>query len=294
MARITFTDSAGVGADMGGFAAFLDEVARASATTLRFVEGGADLTYLGDLAWRRGDASGTIERLTARLDGETVATAAGLGVDAARFWGFVEAGDLKGALRLLTAGDDAIAGTRFADVLAGGGGRDVIRGLGGKDHITGGGGKDVLHGGGGDDRLYGGAKGDRLFGGKGDDRLHGGAGDDVLDGDEGRDLLYGGAGADRFVFADRFDVGLGARRDVIRDFSSAENDVIDLRGLDARTFDSGNQAFQFIGGRAFSETQGELRFKAGVLAGDVNGDGVADFEIEVAGVTRLAADDLLL
>ena len=59
---------------------------------------------------------------------------------------------------------------------------------------------------------------DDLNGDQGDDVIDGGAGDDTIVGGRGRDLLIGGDGADTFVFESRFDVGIGATRDVIRDF----------------------------------------------------------------------------
>ncbi len=63
-----------------------------------------------------------------------------------------------------------------------------------------------------------------------------------------------------------------------------------------------NQDFHFIGAAAFSSTLirhvfGELRFANHILAGDVNGDGRADFEVFVGGTTTLlagAAGDLIL
>jgi len=37
-----------------------------------------------------------------------------------------------------------------------------------------------------------------------------------------------------------------------------------------------------------------VRFDGGVVQGDVNGDGIADFEIALAGVTSLTAGDFIL
>ena len=50
----------------------------------------------------------------------------------------------------------------------------------------------------------------------------------------------------------------------------------------------------YIGGASFGDHAGELRFAGGLLQGDVNGDGSADFSIRLDGVTRLAALDLIL
>jgi len=80
---------------------------------------------------------------------------------------------------------------------------------------------------------------------------------------------------------------------VITDFRAAQGDMIDLRGIDAGAAD-GDQAFVFLGAGAFSGAAGELRFAAGVLEGDVNGDGVAEFQIQMTGAATLAASNVWL
>jgi homoaconitase/3-isopropylmalate dehydratase large subunit len=73
---------------------------------------------------------------------------------------------------------------------------------------------------------------------------------------------------------------------------------IDLHTLDARLNQAGNQSFDFIGEHGFSHTAGELRYKAVagglVVEGDVDGDGRADFQIELQGLGKLSAGDFLL
>ena len=144
------------------------------------------------------------------------------------------------------------------------------------------------------DAIFGSRVANVLKGLGGDDALAGRAGNDVLTGGRGMDLLQGDAGADRFDFNSRAESAVGARRDVILDFDRGERDRIDLRDIDAHSGKAGDQAFAFIGDRAFSDKAGELRFKDGILAGDVNGDGRADFEIEVRGMTSLLKGDFLL
>ena len=72
-------------------------------------------------------------------------------------------------------------------------------------------------------------------------------------------------------------------------------DEIDRRGLDANTGLDGNQAFAWSG--AGAEAHGLWTVESGpdvLLRGDVDGDGQADFEIQVNDVAALGANDLLL
>ncbi|SFK37162.1 VCBS domain-containing protein, partial [Falsiroseomonas stagni] len=138
-------------------------------------------------------------------------------------------------------------------------------------------------------RLEGSAGNDSLIGGTGNDTLLGFGGNDVLDGGVGPDSLTGGAGADSFLFAS----SLQANRDVVTDFSALEGDKIDLAAMDANTLFSGDQAFKWIGSASFSAA-GQLRFAGGILAGDVNGDGAADFQITLTGVTSLTSASIWL
>jgi serralysin len=86
-------------------------------------------------------------------------------------------------------------------------------------------------------------------------------------------------------------------RDVIVDFTHLA-DHIDLRNVDANSNVAKDQSFQFIGSQAFHHQAGELHFlaKAGfaMVEGDVNGDGMADLQIEVHGVSTVTADDFFL
>jgi Ca2+-binding RTX toxin-like protein len=102
-------------------------------------------------------------------------------------------------------------------------------------------GNDALTAGPGGSHLYGNAGNDTLTGGKGADLLHGGAGADVLNGGEGVDTLIGGTGSDTMtggagadVFAWHLaDPGTTSARaqDTIKDFSTSQGDVLDLRDL---------------------------------------------------------------
>ncbi|MDQ0319467.1 Ca2+-binding RTX toxin-like protein [Pararhizobium capsulatum DSM 1112] len=162
------------------------------------------------------------------------------------------------------------------------------------DNITGSNGRNVLKGRGGSDLLEGLGGDDDLWGGSGNDDLYGGSGADILIGGTGSDYLHGGSGTDTFDFNSVSEIGRGTSRDIIADFHRSEYDVVDLHTIDANTGRSGNQDFSFIGGQSFHSKAGELRFASGILSGDTNGDGRADFEIKMSGVTKMYADDFFL
>lgn len=124
--------------------------------------------------------------------------------------------------------------------------------------------------------------------------LTGGWGDNVLRGGKGADVLTGGAGADSFVFAALAESAQGSGIDTISDFAAGQ-DRLDLSLIDAITGGT-NDAFRWIGEAAFSHAAGELRYSAttGLLQGDVNGDGLADFSVVLANHAALTAADILL
>ena len=171
----------------------------------------------------------------------------------------------------------------FAYVLSG---ADRLAGSGGHDYLIGFGGNDRLFGGAGADEIFGGSDRDRVWGDAGRDFLAGGDGIDILDGGAGRDRLLGGGGSDTF----RFLAAAEAAGDQILDFR-AGTDRIDLSALDATTA-AGDQAFTFVS--HFSRHAGELRAGAGWLAGDLDGDGLSDFRIDLAHDARAGEGDLLL
>ncbi|MGL4397864.1 MAG: M10 family metallopeptidase C-terminal domain-containing protein [Hyphomicrobium sp.] len=156
-------------------------------------------------------------------------------------------------------------------------------------------GHDLLETGGGDDFLFG-------FGGN--DKLRGGDGFDVLEGGRGRDMLSGGADGDTFVFSNIRDSLAGtARRDVITDFDRRD-DMIHLGSIDSSTRKAGDQGFRYIGKADFHKLAGELRYDvfnvAGtardktIVEGDINGDGRADFQIQMTGIVPLSKFDFVL
>jgi Ca2+-binding RTX toxin-like protein len=165
--------------------------------------------------------------------------------------------------------------------------------------------------------LTGDALRDLMRGGAGNDVISGRESDDTLVGGTGADALAGGTGRDVFDF-DRFnEIGRATgARDRIIDFEQGPNqrviDRIDLRNIDAntRTTAPGNQAFEFIGTAAFTGNagdtlmRGELRFQqynrpgigsdVTVISGDINGDRIVDFALELVGLHTLTAGSFFL
>lgn len=147
--------------------------------------------------------------------------------------------------------------------------------------------------------ISGGAGNDVLRGGADDEVIQGGGGNDRLIGGGGPDILTGGAGADVFVYPSIGSSSASAAgRDQITDFSHAEGDRIDLKGIDANVLLRGNQAFS-LGGASFDNRPGELiQTVSGdgyLVQGDLNGDGRADFSLLVLHQEQpLVAADFIL
>jgi serralysin len=183
-------------------------------------------------------------------------------------------------------GDDLIGGQDGDDFIDGGNGRDLLFGDGGRDHMVGGADDDRLFGQDGDDLIGGQGGADFIDGGAGRDTLYGDDGNDVIMGGEGADFLFGQAGADLFVFLALSD-SFGPVRDRIFDFNSAEGDIIDISAIDADANLAGDQAFTLVGGFSGQIGQAVLSFDASLntttLSLDANGDGVADFVLDING-----------
>jgi serralysin len=136
----------------------------------------------------------------------------------------------------------------------------------------------------------GGSARDYLVGNAVANTLNGNDGNDVLNGLGGDDILTGGNGADEFRFTD------GSGNDRIADFASGV-DKINLAEIDADTAVAGNQAFTFIGDAEFGNVAGQLRSYSqsgeNLLAGDVDGDGAADFTINLGSAAAVVSDFFL-
>uniref|UniRef100_UPI00047F1FAF beta strand repeat-containing protein n=1 Tax=Rheinheimera baltica TaxID=67576 RepID=UPI00047F1FAF len=90
---------------------------------------------------------------------------------------------------------------------------------------------DLIMAYGGNDIVNAGAGNDVVYGGLGNDTINGGSGNDVLFGGAGNDILTGGTGADVFAWQLGDQSSGTAAVDVIKDFNTAQGDVIDLRDL---------------------------------------------------------------
>lgn len=193
-------------------------------------------------------------------------------------------------------GDDQLSGESGSDDLYGGIGNDALAGGDGFDHLEGGLDNDRLDGGNGDDYLNGGAGIDALTGGIGSDDLYGEDGDDTLIGGAGSDDLYGGLGNDAYKYSSVLESGLtSTTRDHVYDFSAG--DKLDLSGIDARSGNWSNDAFNYVGAASnvtSANANGALWFENGILYGSNDRDTAAEFQIELVGVTQLSLTDLVL
>lgn len=154
-----------------------------------------------------------------------------------------------------------------------------------------------------DNELTDAGGGNLLEGRAGNDSLYAGAGNDLLIGGDGIDTMLGGQGRDRFDFHSVEEIGTGeTTRDVIWDFKPTA-DRISLGLIDANEHFTGNQAFQLLGFEEFTGKAGELRWvyeqradlsAVTLVEGDTDGDGVADFQIELNGRLPMYATDFIL
>ena len=226
-------------------------------------------------------------------------------------------------------GDDILNGGNGNDTLNGNGGNDILNGGDGEDTMTGGSGDDVFIVDNEND-VVSDSSGDRdelqttvsftlpegveiltftglqsgLLGQGNEGRnilqsnhagsdLQGQNGDDILRDGDGRDVFTGGSGADTFDFSHVQPTF--SRLGEVLDFSAARGDKIDLHLIDANhNTPTKDDPFVFIMDQNFHKVAGELRFSQRLLQGDINGDGVADFEIKLVGVLELNTPDIVL
>lgn len=208
------------------------------------------------------------------------------------------------------AGDDMIAVETFKSLYTGDGGNDSFFSVGWQNSFIGGAGRDSISYEPRDDDFTQGGSGvtvdlgagraqtgasrfetlrgiEDVVGSGADDAIFGNRGANRITGGLGGDQLTGRGGADTFIWRAAAEAG-----DLVTDFKSAQGDRLDLSAMDANLGAAGDQAFRLVAG--FTGQAGQLRFAGQVLAGDVTGDGLADFEIALSGVSALAAGDVIL
>lgn len=227
-------------------------------------------------------------------------------------------------------GDDALYGGGFGDRLIGGAGADLLNGGDGFDtaeygasaqgvlidftnhqtyggdaegdtlvsieKVIGSGQGDHLLGDGNANFFFGSSGEDHLYGRSGADYLDGGPNNDWIEGGAGGDDLTGGSGADEFAYT-----ALGQSQngsiDIIRDFSHAQGDKIDLSNIDAKAHTSGEQGFHFNGTGLYSG-EGQVRYQQ--VGGDTfvyantSTAGGPEVVIKLDGLHDLVASDFIL
>ncbi|MBU6210022.1 MAG: M10 family metallopeptidase C-terminal domain-containing protein, partial [Planctomycetes bacterium] len=249
-----------------------------------------------------------------RLTGVTIQESSGGGNDTVR--ASVTHTLAANVENLVLTGTAAINGTgnALANVLTGNSAANTLDGAGGNDVF-------IALNGDGNDRFIGGAGTDTidfsqvttavaisLVDGRatgtqsGSDRIEtieniiGSMAGDHITAGTGVNVLTGGGGNDVFAWRTTGAAGNGTTRDIITDFMKGA-DRIDLSGIDANTRVVGDQAFTLLNlpGAAFTNTPGQLRYayEAGntIISGDVNGDGIADFQIQLTGTITLSIGD---
>jgi VCBS repeat-containing protein len=195
--------------------------------------------------------------------------------------GTISGNDVKG-----TNGNDNIvltSNTNNNNIVAGAGQDNVVSGPATSTSQGNNNDNDRVYAGSGNDTVLGGVGNDHIWGGSGNDSINGGLGNDHIYGGFGADTLTGGEGSDNFYYLDRRDTG-----DTITDFNAAQGDKINLAALKT------GPGFVFDG--AISNAGAMSAYGVGykfdgsktTVFVDVTGDGVADMEIYLTGVTSLS------
>ncbi|KZR84029.1 Serralysin G precursor [Prochlorococcus marinus str. MIT 1342] len=136
--------------------------------------------------------------------------------------------------------------------------------------------------------IFGSRRGNKLKGTHKADYINAHDGDDKVYGGNGADILTGGKGSDRFIYKKYTESRNGHEsRDVITDFSSSDDDKIDLSSI--------GKDFEYIGSSDFTGKNREVRFDDGLLQLGIAGFNNSNiFEIQLLGVDTLTIDDLIL
>ncbi|WP_353228845.1 calcium-binding protein [Novosphingobium sp.] len=229
----------------------------------------------------------------------------GVGAVGARSYGFNFG---IGGSYTFVAGAKVLYATTASPVITGGYGPHLLVGLSGNDRITAGPGKtviqagpgnDVIYAGSGENTIYAGDGTDVIYGGTGGAAVFGGAGHAEVHPGTGKMIMVAGSGQDTFVFAPGKTGGLTTTTcDVIQKFHANPGNVIDLSAFDSLLPAGGPTHLSFLGTAAFDMHAGQLRYEAAgtglMVFGDINGDGKADFALNLTKLTSLSAGDFIL
>ena len=141
------------------------------------------------------------------------------------------------------------------------------------------------------------------------DTLTGDSEDNILEGGAGADKLTGGTGADTFVFGQDSVVpnpttkdALDEETDTVTDFSQTQGDKLDFRGLKEHSLFRGGERLSFLAREeaAFTNVKGQVRYDQNdekdetYVQVDLDGNGVADFQVTLDDSLTLTAADLML
>ena len=189
-----------------------------------------------------------------------------------------------------------VIGTKAADNIAGDGVANRLTGGGGKDTLAGVAGNDTLDGKGGNDRLNGAATTTGSLAETATTRSSAPAARIPSPAGTAATSSPAVAAPTILISIALPNSAPGTQRDHITDFAKG-TERVDLAGIDAKAGVAGNQAFHVITG-TFTGHKGELRSTNvgpnSRVAGDVDGDGHADFSILVENVNNLHAVDFVL
>ena len=225
-----------------------------------------------------------------------------------------------------SAGKDTLTGDSGDNVLEGGAEADTLNGGGTEDSDT----ASYAHSAGGVTVNLGGpqdangyvightgehAAGDKLKGIENlrgsahKDTLTGDSEDNILEGGAGADKLTGGTGADTFVFGQDSVVpnpttkdALDEETDTVTDFSQTQGDKLDFRGLKEHSLFRDGERLSFLATdkAPFTNDPGQVRYDQNdekdetYVQVDLDGNGVADFQVTLNESLTLTAADLLL
>ncbi|MDD9876282.1 MAG: FecR domain-containing protein, partial [Magnetovibrio sp.] len=275
-----------------GSLADVETVSASSATSLTFASGGQTVGFSGTIDTITGGSGN--DQLTVNSSVSSLTDGGGndvlifgsnggtvTGIDG---WETVVGGsgtDVVG----FAAGNQSVTVSGTIETITDGGGNDVLTLASSGATLASVSGIETINGGSGADTItVADSTAGTIDGGGGADVITAGSGADAIVGGGGADTLTGGSGNDTFTYTATSQSAAGGG-DTITDFDAATGstsaDKIILDGLKTGTF-------SFIGASAFSgggNTEARFDDTTKLLQVDTNGDGTADLEITLSGVS---------